>query len=113
MVSRRFLMGSMMAAAAWKSTADAAEGAPPDLVSRFAFEARVSVATPVIVGPSTHGLRRVVPITGGTFSGPRISGRVVSGGADWQYVRADGVGLDVVTGDAIVLFIRTPVRNST
>jgi hypothetical protein len=32
-----------------------------------------------------------VPITGGTFEGPAIRGRVVPGGADWQYVRPDGV----------------------
>jgi len=57
----------------------------------FVFEARVGVQTPLVVGPSSHGLRRVVPITGGTFEGPAIRGRVVPGGADWQYVRPDGV----------------------
>jgi uncharacterized protein DUF3237 len=63
-----------------------------DTVStEFAFEARVSVATPLVVGQSSHGLRRVVPITGGTFEGPNIRGRVVPGGADWQFVRPDGV----------------------
>jgi hypothetical protein len=45
----------------------------------------------LIVGPSSHGLRRVVPITGGTFSGPNIKGKIVAGGADWQFVRPDGV----------------------
>jgi hypothetical protein len=92
MMSRRLLLGSMLVAAtAGRDAPHAAEPAEQDLRSRFAFEARVSVAAPLIVGPSTHGLRRIVPITGGTFSGPRISGRVVSGGADWQFVRADGV----------------------
>jgi len=57
----------------------------------FAFEARVSVQTPLVVGQSSHGLRRIVPITGGTFEGPNIRGRVVPGGADWQFVRPDGV----------------------
>ena len=62
--------------------------------STFAFEAEVTVDTPLVVGTSSWGLRRVVPITGGTFKGPRLSGRVLSGGADWQVVRPDGV-LDV------------------
>jgi len=57
----------------------------------FVFEVRADVAAPLVIGPSSHGLRRVVPILGGTVSGPRLSGRVVPGGADWQYVRPDGV----------------------
>ena len=63
----------------------------PTAELEFAFEARVSVQTPLVVGKSSHGLRRIVPITGGTFEGPNIRGRVVAGGADWQYVRPDGV----------------------
>ena len=62
-----------------------------DAATEFAFEACVSVATPLVVGQSSHGLRRVVPITGGTLEGPNISGRVIPGGADVQYVRTDGV----------------------
>jgi hypothetical protein len=59
--------------------------------TEFAFEARVSVEPPLVVGPSSRGMRRVVPITGGTFDGPNIRGRVIPGGADCQYVRPDGV----------------------
>jgi hypothetical protein len=33
----------------------------------------------------------VVPISGGNFAGPRLRGTVLPGGADWQYLRADGV----------------------
>lgn len=57
----------------------------------FAFEACVAVAQPLIVGESSHGLRRVVPIIGGTFAGPNFNGRVLAGGGDWQFVRPDGV----------------------
>ena len=63
----------------------------PSATTEFALEARVAVQAPLVVGPSSHGLRRVVPITGGTFEGPNIRGRVVPGGADWQFVRPDGV----------------------
>ncbi len=66
-------------------------GDVPVLSTEFVFEAHVNVDSPLVIGESSHGLRRVIPISGGTFSGPGISGRVVPGGADWQFVRPDGV----------------------
>jgi len=60
----------------------------PGLV--FAFELRVSVGAPVMVGQVPRGQRRIVSILGGTFEGPNIKGKVVPGGADWQIIRADG-----------------------
>src|SRR5688572_23528999 len=62
---------------------------PPPLV--FAFELRVKVADPVVIGEVPAGLRRIVKITGGTMSGPRINGIVVpDSGADWQVIQPDG-----------------------
>ena len=43
------------------------------------------------LGPMPHGRRRIIPILGGTVGGPRLEAEIVAGGADWQYVRADGV----------------------
>jgi hypothetical protein len=43
------------------------------------------------LGHTPHGRRRIVPILGGTVKGPRLAGEIVPGGADWQYVRGDGV----------------------
>ena len=43
------------------------------------------------LGPAPHGRRRIVAILGGRVRGPRLEGEVVPGGADWQYVRGDGV----------------------
>jgi len=63
---------------------------PPPLRTEFAFEARVKVDSPLVIGQSSHGLRRVVPILGGSISGPALAGKVLAGGADWQYVRPDG-----------------------
>jgi hypothetical protein len=62
---------------------------PPAL--EFAFAAQVTIAAPTVVGSGPHGLRRIVAITGGTFEGPRVKGSILEGGADWQFVRADGV----------------------
>lgn len=38
-----------------------------------------------------HGTRRLVPLGGGTVSGPLLNGELVPGGSDWQWQRADGV----------------------
>lgn len=64
---------------------------PFELRARFEFEARVEVGAPLLVGESSHGLRRIVPIAGGSVDGPRLKAKVVPGGADWQFVRPDGV----------------------
>jgi Protein of unknown function (DUF3237) len=55
------------------------------------FEARVQVGPPVSVGEVPQGMRRVVPILGGSFAGRRFSGEILPGGADWQLSRRDGV----------------------
>ena len=62
----------------------------PELV--FAFELRVQVGPPLDVGPIPAGRRRIIPILGGTFEGSGMKGHVLPGGADWQIVRADGLG---------------------
>jgi hypothetical protein len=54
------------------------------------FAAHVSVGAPLDLGDVGKGGRRIVPITGGTFSGPDIGGTVMPGGADWQILRGDG-----------------------
>ncbi|MCK8784274.1 DUF3237 domain-containing protein [Roseomonas sp. NAR14] len=51
----------------------------------------VAVGAPVIVGPGPSGERRVIPILGGTVSGPRLRGEILAGGADFQLIRPDGV----------------------
>ena len=56
----------------------------------FAFEIRAAVSDALEVGALSHGRRRIVPITGGTFEGPGLRGRILAGGADWQVVQPDG-----------------------
>ena len=62
----------------------------PELNLEFAFTVRASLAPPIVTGQAPDGLRRFVPITGGTFAGPLLSGKVVPGSGDWQIVRSDG-----------------------
>ena len=54
------------------------------------FTARVDVGVPLELGQVSTGRRRVIPIVGGTVEGPRLTGTVLHGGADWQIVREDG-----------------------
>ena len=42
------------------------------------------------LGNTPYGERRVIGIRDGTVSGPKLNGRILAGGADWQIVRADG-----------------------
>jgi len=43
------------------------------------------------LGTVPHGIRSVVPVTGGDFAGPRLRGKVLAGGDDWLLLRPDGV----------------------
>jgi hypothetical protein len=51
---------------------------------------KVTVSRPIeagqVVGLNSRGLRRIIPITGGTVEGPLINGKVLPGGADFQIV---------------------------
>jgi hypothetical protein len=59
----------------------------------FAFEIKVDVSGSRMqeLGKTAKGLRRIIPILGGSFHGPSIKGTIIPGGYDWQLVRLDGV----------------------
>jgi len=50
----------------------------------FVFEEFVTLGAGIHPGETPFGDRNIVPITGGTFSGPHIRGKVMPGGWDWQ-----------------------------
>lgn len=56
----------------------------------FAFEVRAQIGTPLDLGATRNGHRRVIPILGGDFEGEGFRGTIVPGGADWQVIHADG-----------------------
>ncbi len=69
-------------------------GQLPDPRLRKVYRLEASLGAPLDLGQVAHGHRRIVPLTGGTFSGPVISGKLLSGvSADWQIVLADGTAL--------------------
>lgn len=67
---------------------DSAAAPTPQL--EFVMQLRVTLGQPYSVGDTPHGRRNVVPITGGTFEGPRLKGTILNGGADYQLSSADG-----------------------
>jgi len=55
------------------------------------FRIYAELADILHLGATPYGDRRVINILGGRVEGTRLSGRILSGGADWQIVRPDGV----------------------
>jgi hypothetical protein len=80
----------------------------------FIFGVHVTVDTPQDLGAFNKGQRRVVPITGGEFSGPSMGGKVLPG-ADWQLIRHDGVAelearYTLSTDDGATIHVRNLAR---
>ena len=80
--------------------------APPGL-EYFADE-QVEVGTPQVLGQGPQGLRRVVPILGGSAQGQGWTARVLPGGSDFQWIVSDTLshldaryGLETDAGDLI------------
>jgi hypothetical protein len=64
----------------------------PRLIPVYRLEA--DLGEPLDLGGTAQGRRRVVALTGGTFTGPQLSGRLLSGAsADWQIVLPDGTAV--------------------
>src|SRR5262249_3292310 len=59
--------------------------------SQALFTLRLATDRTQDLGDGGHGKRLVFPITGGSFEGSRLRGRVLSGGSDWTTTRSDGV----------------------
>jgi hypothetical protein len=62
-----------------------------DPTLQFVAHLNVTIAPALSIGDVGHGTREVIPITGGTVAGPKLTGKVIPGGADW--------GLDLGGGE--------------
>ena len=64
----------------------------PRLTPVYRLEA--ALGSPLDVGEVSQGHRRIVPLTGGAFTGPELNGKLLPGAsADWQIVLPDGTAL--------------------
>jgi len=60
------------------------------ITTGFIYKAAITVGDIQELGETHVGRRRIIPITGGHFEGPELSGEILPGGADWQVIRKDG-----------------------
>lgn len=58
----------------------------------FVYECDVTIAETLQFGATAEGQRRIIPITGGRFRGPKMRGVVLPIGADWNLLRGDNSG---------------------
>jgi Protein of unknown function (DUF3237) len=66
----------------------------PDPRLTLIYRLEATVGKPVDLGDTDHGHRRIVPLTGGTFTGPKLSGTLLPGtSADWRTVLDDGTAI--------------------
>ncbi len=77
---------------------------------KFVLQARVTIGATIDIGQCSYGHRRIIPITGGAFHGPRLSGAVLDQGEDTQLVRPDGVTEIVArytlrTSDGVLIYV--------
>ena len=78
--------------------------------SRPLMTLRLSTAPTQNIGTGPHGTRVTFPITGGSFEGDRLRGKVVPGGDDWTVQRGDGVveldlRITLETDDAALVYM--------
>jgi len=68
---------------------------------------------PLDLGEVSQGHRRIVPLTGGTFAGPELNGKLLPGAsADWQLVLPDGTVLGDIrytleTDEGALLYVQS------
>ncbi len=55
-----------------------------NLLATMVMRLHVRIDKPISVGRTSEGYLSIIPIVGGTFEGPDITGEVCPGGADWN-----------------------------
>ena len=66
----------------------------PDPCLTKVYRLEAILGQPLDVGTIAQGRRRIVPLTGGTFAGPELNGKLLPGAsADWQILMTDGTAL--------------------
>ena len=66
----------------------------PDPSLKLVYRLEAGVGEPLDLGEIAQGHRRIVPLTGGTFTGPELNGKLLPGAsADWQIVLPDGTAV--------------------
>ena len=76
----------------------------------FALQLKVTIGEAYGIDNTQHGRRTIIPITGGTFEGPRLKGTILNGGADYQLNTETRTELEAIycirTDDGINIHVR-------
>ena len=59
----------------------------PQLSTRYVFSITAEIGAVTSAGDIGHGVRRIIPITGGQVRGESVNGKVCAFGADFQIIR--------------------------
>ena len=59
----------------------------PELQTKYVFTITAEIAEVTTAGDLGHGVRRIIPITGGEVRGDDVNGKVLPFGADFQIIR--------------------------
>jgi hypothetical protein len=85
----------------------------PEPRLRKVYRLEATLAEPLDLGEVVQGHRRIAPLSGGTFAGPEISGKLLPGAsADWQILLPDGTALGDIrytlqTDAGALLYVRS------
>jgi hypothetical protein len=86
--------------------------APKGPETEYVMTLKVKLGQAYGVGKTAKGNRFIIPITGGTFSGPDIKGEILEGGADYQLQNQEAGRTEVEaiycirTDDGVTIHIR-------
>ena len=88
-------------------------GQLPEPRLTLVYRLEATLGEPLDLGDTAQGHRRIVPQTGGTFTGPELNGKLLPGAsADWQIILPDGTAFGDIrytlqTDDDALLYVRS------
>ncbi len=87
------------------------DGIPPPTQGELAFTITLNIQAEHEVGKTPYGNRRLLAVSGGTITGERLQGTVVTGGLEYELILDNGVveyqGINVLETSAGRIFVRS------
>jgi hypothetical protein len=87
------------------------DGIPPPTKGTLAFTITLNIQAEHDVGKTPYGQRRLLDVSGGTITGDRLEGTVLTGGLEYELILDNGVveyqGINVLNTNAGRIFVRS------
>ena len=87
------------------------DGIPPPTKGKLAFSITLNIPAKHDVGKTQYGQRRLLDVSGGTITGDRLQGTVVTGGLEYELTLDNGVveyqSINVLDTSAGRIFVRS------